>query len=347
MLVRTAVEIRQLDRSFLWIVPASTPTGSYWFRATYQATTNIVGFGPYSDGIPGNGAFNVNLGDACGEHSSCTSSEYCDVNAQCRKCIECQQWNDAIDFACPSKCGGDLPLDVSDTIPTSTEGDTVGPMNNYILPDCPDYYTLVNSSNLLLDYEASTATIFPRLMTVRMRNKLDDLVEAFHTDAQNRFVGLQMKVTMSYKIAPTTSTGAPLDTSDVSLHYEGRTSVVTLVRGYTCYFDSIACYSVLRVWIHRNVMKLSIWGRLTVVQILTISCCLCPWCRSMYQTHPHHRAIYRCNRWVGWQRLWGLTGSFARQRPLCASRCCPRYSTAHAHLVALATCMQCFVQRFL
>lgn len=220
-LITTSVQMS--TRQYLYIVPGHLATGTYWIAATSPDLT-MIGYGPY----PNNGTFGSqhisvqNTGIACTSHDNCSSTTYCDTNQICSVCDECYRWFDAVDYTCPQKCGGDVPFDIGSTIPAApaTEESTVGSINDYVVPGCPAFDLLVNSTNPLIEYAANSMSGIPRLMTRRLRDKLDLLAATVAGDL--RMSGIKIRVRSGYKYPPA-------DPADASLHHEGRALTIQVV----------------------------------------------------------------------------------------------------------------------
>lgn len=150
---------------------------------------------------------------ACASHADCTSTEYCDQNSICAICDECARWYDAIDYICPSNCGGTPVFAVGSTIPNSTEAVAAGELDDFLVIGCPDFEALVNMTSPLVSVAADSAVGFPRLMTKRLRDKLQLVARTI--DGDSRFAGLQLRVESAYRLPPT-------NVSEASLHHAGR-----------------------------------------------------------------------------------------------------------------------------
>lgn len=127
---------------------------------------------------------------------------------------------DAIDFACPSKCGGDPTFVVGSTIPAATEMDTVGTLDDFVTPACPAFARLVNSTDPLLSFGPATSTAIPSLMTTRLRDKLSVLAATVALDT--RFNGLRVHVVSAYEFPPASGTNA-------TLHHAGQAARLNVV----------------------------------------------------------------------------------------------------------------------
>ena len=213
------------------ITPHHIRSTRYWFLAEQGGT--VVGMSPFDPNYNsdfGNGpTFTIDKGNSCASHDSCElntfgGEEYCDRNMRCSYCDECTRWFDAYDFNCPAKCGVITGFVPGDSIPDATEADTVGALQDYLVPGCPGYSRLVTNTNPLLQFGPTTATSTPRLMTARLSDKLDALAAVLATDT--RFDGLSIYVHEAYQTPPA-------DDADASLHNAGRAALLSLVQTST------------------------------------------------------------------------------------------------------------------
>eukprot|EP00035_Acanthoeca_spectabilis_P014753 m.286473 g.286473 ORF g.286473 m.286473 type:complete len:2385 (+) comp16212_c0_seq1:103-7257(+) len=206
---------------FLLTFPGTLPSGNYWFAAVDGST--MIGYGPY----PNNGSLGsshvvltFDATAACTAHSNCSTTQYCDQNSICAICDECTRWYDAIDYVCPSNCGGAPAFVVGSTIPDTTEAVAAGELDDFLVTACPDFNALVNLTSPLISVDPDNTEGYPRLMSTRLRDKL--VVVAQTIDGDSRFAGLQLRVHAAYKLPPT-------NISDASLHHAGRAAELSIV----------------------------------------------------------------------------------------------------------------------
>ena len=158
-------------------VDSDIPSGQYWIACTPPGIYNpIYSTGPASSVSYGDTGFTITQ-PTCSAHTSCASNQYCASRRSSGTCVECslcKQFRDAIDLACPAKCGSDdVPFGTS--VPALPEIEVCGPVT---LPTCGLPNNLVNNTDANIVFAPASASNNPRRMTSRLRTFLTALAPA-------------------------------------------------------------------------------------------------------------------------------------------------------------------------
>jgi hypothetical protein len=193
----------------------SATEGRYYFAAVNGAggSLTVVGAGPGPHNDFRNHAFNVEKWK-CYAHSDCSGTEYCDADGACDVCSSCLYHLDPVDGQCPEKCGGDT-LSLGDTNPASDEETAVGPVRNFVTPDCSRFNDLVVNDNEDITFLDDSE--YARYMTQRLSEKLNLLEDLVSVAFAGNF---SLVVRDGYQ--------APSVDSDPTTFNEGRSARVTL-----------------------------------------------------------------------------------------------------------------------
>lgn len=163
----------------------------------------------------------------CTSHAECNDGTYCDLDGTCFGCEWCAQSLDAIDGACPSKCGGVTKLVAGSTFPSDrSELESSGPVREPVEPGCPAFHRLVRNSNPEIDFsERSLAAPYDdaRRMSERLASKVDLLAEEMAARPEH-FGEYTLHVEQAYTVANKSVT------TDISWHNAARAAKVTLIK---------------------------------------------------------------------------------------------------------------------
>eukprot|EP00729_Bicosta_minor_P024680 gene24680-4079_t len=167
------------------------------------------------------------MGHCCGDQAKCNDGTYCDLDGTCFGCEWCAQSLDAIDGACPSKCGGVTKLFAGSTFPSDrSELESSGPVREPVEPGCPAFHRLVRNSNPEIDFsERSLAAPYDdaRRMSERLASKVDLLAEEMAARPEH-FGEYTLHVEQAYTVANKSVT------TDISWHNAARAAKVTLIK---------------------------------------------------------------------------------------------------------------------
>lgn len=221
-IMEIATGVDPLDGNYTWQTQPFFPGNDYWVAVTFVDTSRVRGSFPVMDS-PATESFTLTR-ISCTSHTDCdvtAGDTYCDVDSFCYPCQTCLDSRDAIDGACPAKCGGDITPGGS--IPNDlSESEASRPLRTVVREDCTAYTTMhVQSSSVTgLTFLTATNVSEPTRMVDTMYERLEVLVnlslaEFGPTDGH-------ILVTHAFEHANETVT-------EPNLHFEGRAIDFTLL----------------------------------------------------------------------------------------------------------------------